>query len=64
MIKYLFFLSPLLCFGQSYAPEPGIAGSTAIHKDSSVFIGWATGVTVDRGPQLIVNSSFGYASYG
>lgn len=64
MIKYLFILSPLLCFGQSYAPEPGIAGSTAIHKDSSVFIGWATGVTVDRGPQLIVNSSFGYASYG
>ncbi|MDC3253109.1 T9SS type A sorting domain-containing protein, partial [Crocinitomicaceae bacterium] len=64
MIKYLACVIPFVCFGQSFAPEPGAIGSTAIHKDSSIFVGWATGVTVERGPQLVVNASFGYASYG
>lgn len=28
-----------------YAPAAGVAGSTAIHKDSASFVGWATGWT-------------------
>lgn len=51
-------------WGQSYAPAPGSIGSTAIHKDSSVIIDWATGVSVNRGPMNITNLSAGLASYG
>ena len=35
--------------GQSYPPQAGQPGSTAIYKDSSLFVGWATGITVERG---------------
>lgn len=42
-------LSPLLIWGQSYAPPAGQVGTTAIHKDSSVFVAWATGIEVYRG---------------
>jgi hypothetical protein len=34
---------------QSYAPPAGTAGTTALKKDSSAFIAWATGATVQRG---------------
>lgn len=34
---------------QSYAPPVGQTGTTAMHKDSSAFIGWATGIVVERG---------------
>lgn len=56
MIKKLLFtllLTSSLISAQSYAPAAGQAGSTAIAKSSSVFIGWATGITVVRGPQDI-----------
>jgi len=36
-------------FSQSYAPPAGQPGTTAIHKDSSVFVAWATGIEVHRG---------------
>ena len=49
---------------QSYAPPAGQAGSTAIAKISSVFIGWATGITVVRGPQDIANPTGPLASSG
>lgn len=39
----------IIGFTQSYAPHAGQPGSTAIHKDSNVFVGWATGVSVQRG---------------
>lgn len=66
MIKVvlLFILIGSFSFGQSYAPIPGEIGSTAIYKDSSVFIGWATGVSIIRGPLNIQNIPLGYASYG
>lgn len=47
-----------------FAPPAGQSGSTAIHKDSSVFVSWATGCTVVRGYQDISNPSLGYASTG
>lgn len=34
---------------QSYAPPAGQTGTTAIHKDSSVFVSWANGVSFTRG---------------
>ena len=47
-----------------YAPAAGNPGTTAIYKDSSAFIAWATTCTVDRGPQNISNISLGDASMG
>ena len=44
----LLFLLPLTSNAQ-YAPAAGQAGSTAIHKDSSIFKGWATNCVVERG---------------
>ncbi|MGV3610678.1 MAG: T9SS type A sorting domain-containing protein [Fluviicola sp.] len=51
MNKFLFLLVlfPLTLQAQSFHPAPGSAGSNAIKKDSSCFVGWATGGTVIRG---------------
>jgi len=59
----------IFCFvqetnGQSFAPPPDYPGSTAIHKDSSVFVNWASGITLTRGPLNIQNLGLGLASYG
>lgn len=48
-ILFFLFLFPSLFFAQSYAPPAGQVGTTAIHKDSSVFMAWATGVEIERG---------------
>lgn len=57
-----------LTFAQ-FSPTPGNLGSDAIHKDSSCFVGWATGASVYRGwldinhkDTLINNTS--YVSFG
>lgn len=47
-----------------FAPSVGIDGTSAISKDSSVFVGWATGAQVIRGFQDISDPSIGYASTG
>jgi hypothetical protein len=62
-------LLPLLtsCFLDSnaqYAPKAGTIGSTAIHKDSSVFKSWASACQVVRGYQNVANPSAGMASAG
>lgn len=49
---------------QSYAPAPGIEGSTAIHKDSSAISGWANHITLRRGYLDIADPSLGFVSYG
>lgn len=49
---------------EAFAPPVGEFGTTAIHKDSSVFVAWATGVQVTRGFQDISDPSLGFASYG
>lgn len=51
-------------FGQSYAPAPGNPGSTAIYKDSSVIIEWASGIQIERGPMDLTIPGNGLASYG
>ncbi len=52
-----------------FPPPAGQPGSTAIFKDSSVFVGWATGCTVHRGYIQISDTSIVYlgdnkANYG
>lgn len=67
MNKFFFLavtLIPQLLSAQSFAPAAGQPGSTAIHMDSSVFVGWATNCEVVRGYQNIENPSLGYASHG
>ncbi len=49
---------------QSFAPAPGEPGSTAIYKDSSSIIAWATGIDVQRGLRDIADLSAGFASFG
>lgn len=52
-----------LAQAQSYPPQAGQAGSTAIFKESELFVGWATGIEVERGfiqksnPALTANGS-------
>ena len=48
----LLALVPTMLWAQ-FAPEAGVAGTTAMHADSSAFVAWATGCTVERGPQQI-----------
>lgn len=64
-MRYFFFfwLLPLLGLAQ-FAPPVGQTGTTALYKDSSVFIGWASFCNVTRGLQDISNASGGYASIG
>lgn len=50
--------------GQSFAPNPGQVGSTAIYKDSNVFVSWADNVSVTRGLKKIDDPNAGEASYG
>jgi len=47
-----------------YAPPAGQANSTAIYKDSTSIIDWATSSEITRGPQDISNPSLGNTSVG
>lgn len=49
---------------QSFAPEPGALGSTAIYADSNVFVSWATNVTVSRGYADAAVPGLGFVTYG
>ena len=67
-IKRNFIFVLLSVFGtvcaQPYAPAAGSPGSTAMHKDSSAFVNWATSSRVIRGFQDISNPQLGLASVG
>ncbi len=64
-MRYFFclWLLPLLSVAQ-FAPPVGQAGTTAMYKDSSAFINWATFCNVTRGYQDISTPSLGYATIG
>ena len=47
-----------------YSPQAGLPGSIAINAGSSLFAGWATQCTIQRGFLDIANPSLGYASAG
>jgi hypothetical protein len=59
----LFLVIAIGAFSQ-FPPAAGLPGSTAIFKDSSIFIGWATSCTVTRGWQDISNHSLGKTTAG
>lgn len=64
LIALLFTSYSSILVAQSYAPAAGKEGSTAIAKSSSVFVAWATGITVVRGLQDIANPTGPLASTG
>ncbi len=70
MKKYLVSCSLFALFSQNqpliaqFAPPVGQPGTSAIHKDSSAFIAWASSGTVVRGLQDTSNNSLGYANVG
>jgi hypothetical protein len=47
-----------------FHPPVGSIGTSAMHKDSSVFVGWADQCIIQRGELDISNPSLGYASVG
>jgi hypothetical protein len=61
-IIVLFFFQSLIA--QSFAPAPGNSGSTAFHKDSSIFLSWANAIEFQRGFLDISNKTLGLASFG
>lgn len=68
MIKFSLSIF-VICLGlssiaQSFAPAAGQVGSTAISKDSSIILSWATNATIQRGYLNIANPGLGLASFG
>jgi hypothetical protein len=62
---FLFLFGLLsLVKAQNYAPAAGQPGSTAVFKDSAVFVNWANACSVKRGYLDISNPGLGYASAG
>lgn len=66
---FIFILIPGFLKAQSFNPSPGDPNSSAIKKDSSCFIAWATGGTVTRGflniaDTNIIASGSNRASFG
>src|SRR4051812_27103550 len=47
-----------------YAPPVGQLGTTAIYKDSAIFVSWVKECRVKRGYQDISNPGLGFASAG
>ncbi|MCR5013502.1 MAG: T9SS type A sorting domain-containing protein [Bacteroidales bacterium] len=63
LLSIFLVILPLLSVAQ-YAPPAGQEGSTAISADDLMFVGWATGCVVERGPVRIDKPEMGLASYG
>lgn len=63
MVATIGCLISLSAFAQ-FAPQVGVQGTTAIHKDSSVFVNWALQGTLQRGWQNCSDISLGYAQVG
>jgi hypothetical protein len=67
-VKHWILIFAAILLGYSaksqFAPPSGVPGTTAIHKDSSVFVAWATGCTVNRGWQDISTPSLGLTTIG
>jgi hypothetical protein len=62
-IFFLLLLSGTM-YTQTYAPPVGQPGTTAVYKDSSAFVSWASACTVKRGDMDLSNPALGLASAG
>lgn len=63
-MAWVLLMSITFTTSAQFPPPAGQPGTTAMHKDSSAFVAWATGCTVVRGPQDISNPGLGLASVG
>ena len=63
LLVILMAMVPMAVWAQ-FAPAQDQPGTTAMHADSSAFVGWATGCTVEAGPMNIANPSLGVAGAG
>jgi len=61
LILILFFSANSFC---QYAPGVGVAGTTAIYKDSSLIVNWAKSCKLIRGKTDINNDTSQFAYYG
>ena len=61
-----FLLLLLLAFNSSaqYSPAAGKIGTTALHKDSSIFINWASNCSIKRGWKNISQKDSGLTTIG
>ena len=59
----LLALVPTMLWAQ-FPPASCFVGTTAMHADSSAFVAWATGCTVERGPKRIDVPNSALASFG
>ena len=59
----LMALVPVTLWAQ-FAPASCFPGTTAMHADSSAFVAWATGCTVERGPKRIDKPNSPLVSFG
>ncbi|MBP6625414.1 MAG: T9SS type A sorting domain-containing protein [Chitinophagaceae bacterium] len=64
-----FFILPCLMlasFGSwgQFAPQAGLAGSTAIHKDSTIIQSWGNQCSITRGWLDIADTTLGKSSFG
>ncbi len=60
----LLFLHVINVANAQFAPATNVAGTTAIAKDSSAFVAWATGCIIQRGYMDIAVPDSGYANVG
>ena len=60
----IFLLFVLFLQAQSFPPQVGISGTTAIYKDDTRFIDWVNSVSVTRGYLDIAFPDNGFADYG
>lgn len=61
---FFFSYSFITNINAQFAPSAGQPGSTAIYKDSSILLAWATQCTVERGFMDISQANLGRASAG
>jgi len=60
----ILFLAVFVKGQGQYAPPAGQPNSTAIYKDSSIFVAWANNCTVIRGWKDIADTTQGMVTYG
>ena len=66
-MRYFWWVVFLLSFSPAaaqYAPQQGLAGSTAISASNGIFTEWASGCVLQRGYLYIDSPSLGYVSFG
>jgi len=61
---FLFFYGTIVWAQGPYAPAAGTIGTSAMHKDSSAFVAWASQCQLLRGWQDIANKSLGKTTVG